>query len=420
MHNSADYARQLDNHDELAAFRPRFVIDNPDLIYLDGNSLGRLPKQTIRRMQRAVEHEWGTRLVRGWQEGWYGAAKRIGAKIASLIGAHSDEVIVADSTSINLFKLAVAALQARPERRVIVSDELNFPSDLYVLQSAAALAGSNYQLSLVRSDDGVIVTPEVMRAAIDHHTALVALTHTTFKSGFVYDMTAVTAEAHQSGALVLWDVCHSIGVVPLDFCAAAVDLAVGCTYKYLNGGPGAPAFLYVRRDLQQTLVNPIWGWFGDREPFEFRMQYEPARGIARFQSGTPPVLSLLAAEPGIDLVIEAGVNRIRAKSIQQTEFLITRWRECLEPLGVGINSPLDSSCRGSHVSLRHPEGLRIARALIGEMRVIPDFRYPDSIRFGISPLYTTYGEIDQAVERLRQVIEQRIYERYSNDRADVT
>jgi kynureninase len=233
-------------------------------------------------------------------------------------------------------------------------------------------------------------------------------------------MATVTEMVQACGALMLWDLCHSIGVMPISLNRTNVDMAVGCTYKYLNGGPGAPAFLYVRRDLQEQLLSPIRGWFGQRGQFDFSLTYDPAPGITRFQTGTPPILSLLAMEPGIDIVLEAGLDRIRLKSVRQTEYLVTLWRQHLEPLGVMLKSPLDAAQRGSHISFGHPEGLRIAQALIEEMRVIPDFRQPDNIRFGISPLYTTFAEIYEAVDRFRRVITQKIYERYARGRMDVT
>jgi kynureninase len=420
MRTDADYARELDRQDELARFRDEFVIDDPDLIYLDGNSLGRLPNRTVERLSAVVEKEWGRRLIRGWNEGWFDASQRIGAKIARVIGAQPDEVIVCDSTSVNLFKLVMAALQARPDRRKIVSDELNFPSDLYVLSGAIRLAGSGYRLDLAASADGITVSDDALDRIIDRDTAIVALTHTTFKSAFVYDLDTVTDMAHRAGTLVLWDLCHSVGVMPLGLNAAGVDLAVGCTYKYLNGGPGSPAFLYVRRDLQEQFANPIWGWFGHRAQFDFAQGYEPAPDMRRFQTGTPPILSLSVVEPGIDLVLEAGLNRIRAKSVRQTEYLVALWQELLQPLGVTFNSPRDPARRGSHVSFGHPEGLRIARSLIDDMHVIPDFRAPDNIRFGVGPLYTSFQEIHDAILRLHRVLTERLYENYPRDRPDVT
>ena len=415
-----NYARELDREDPLAHFRDEFVIENPSLIYLDGNSLGRLPKRTAARMKEVIDGEWGKRLIRGWGEGWFTAPQRIGGKIARLIEAEADEVVVADSTSVNFFKLVMAALAAWPDRHIVLSDDLNFPSDIYLLQGAIKLASPKHQLKLVRSVDGLVVSLDQLAEAITPDTVLVTLTHTAFKSGYVYDMRAVTEMAHRAGALMLWDLSHSVGAMPLALREADVDLAVGCTYKYLNGGPGAPAFLYVRRDLQEQLSSPIWGWFGQKGQFDFKLDYEPGPGLQRFLAGTPTMLSLAAVEPGVDLLLEAGLERLRAKSVRQTEYLIALWEELLKPLGVTLNSPRDSKRRGSHVSFGHPEGLRIDRALIEEMNVIPDFRYPDNIRLGIAPIYTSYIEIHEAVRRLRRVIVERLYEKYPTQRPDVT
>ncbi len=415
-----DYALELDHADELAPFRREFVIDDPELIYLDGNSLGRLPKRSAARLREVVEHEWGSRLIRGWNEGWFTLPQRVGAKIARLIGAQPDEVIAADSTSINFFKLACAALRARPQRSKIITDDLNFPSDVYVLQGVIDLLGRRHQLHIVHSEDGLGVSTDQLRDAIDGDTALVTLTHTAFKSGYIYDMAAITAAAQRAGALTLWDLSHSIGALPLALHDHGVDLAVGCTYKYLNGGPGAPAFLFVRKDLQTELLSPIWGWFGQQGQFDFDLQYQPAPGMDRWQAGTPNVLSLSAVEPALDLMLEAGVDRLRKKSNAQTEYLIGLWEELLQPLGVTLNSPRDADRRGSHVSLGHVEALRIDRALIEDFKVIPDFRYPDNIRLGLAPLYTSFAEIYEGVNRLRRVIAERWYEKYPRERPDVT
>lgn len=418
--SDVEYAVELDAQDELARYRDEFVVDDPDLIYLDGNSLGRLPKRTAARLSAVIEHEWGARLIRGWNEGWFTGPERIGGKIAQLAGAAAGEVIVADSTSVNLFKLVMAALQARPGRKKVVTDDLNFPSDVYILQGALRTMGPGYCLEVVHSADGISVGHDVLAQAIDQDTALVALTHTAFKSGFVYDMGAVTETAHRSGALMLWDLCHSVGAMPLALDAARVDLAVGCTYKYLNGGPGSPAFLFVARDVQAQLLNPIWGWFGQKGQFDFGLEYKPASGITQWLAGTPAMLSLAAIEPSVDLLLEAGLERLRDKSVRQTEYLIALWEEWLAPLGVKLNSPRAAACRGSHVSLGHPEGLRIDRALIEEMRVIPDFRYPDNIRLGIAPLYTRYVDIREGMRRLRRVMVERLYDKFPTERPEVT
>jgi kynureninase len=413
-------ARQLDAADPLARFRREFVVSDPHLVYLDGNSLGRLPRQTAPRLRKAIERDWGGRLIRGWGEGWFTASQRIGAKIAALVGAPPGDVVVADSTSVNLFKLVVAALRARPGRRTVVTDDMNFPTDLYVLQGAIELLGQGHRLVVVKSEDGLAVSDSALAGAVDGDTALLTLSHTAYRSAFVYDMAAVTALAHRAGALALWDLSHSVGAMPIALAAAKADLAVGCTYKYLNGGPGAPAFLYVREDLHGSLTNPVWGWFGRHEQFDMAPDYRPAPGILRFLVGTPPVLSLLGVEPGVDLLVEAGMDRVRAKSVAQTEYLVRLWERELEPLGFVLNSPRDPARRGSHVSLGHPEALRIDRALIEEMGVLPDFRYPDNLRLGIAPLYTSFADLHEAVARIARVVRDRRYERYPTERPTIT
>jgi kynureninase len=425
-HNPTDIstALDMDGQDELASFREAFVIDDPNLIYLDGNSLGRLPKHTAELLQTTIRHEWGNRLIRSWNEGWIDHARTLGAKIAHLVGAREDEIIVGDSTSINLFKLAAAAVRFNTDRTEIVSDVFNFPSDLYILQGIIDLLGSRHNLKMIPSADSIAISPDDVAAAIDTQTALVCLTHVAFKSAFMYDMATVTELAHRSGALMLWDLSHSTGAVPLDLNASDADIAVGCTYKYLNGGPGSPAFLYVRRDLQEQLLQPMWGWFAARQPFAFGLEFEPSADITRFQVGTPTMLSLKAVEAGLDLTLEAGMGRIRAKSIRQTDYLITLAEAWLAPLGFIIGSPLDASRRGSHVSLRHPEAYRINRALIESpspaVQVIPDFREPDNIRLGITPLYTTFQEIYLAMDRLRTIASEKLYEQFSCKRSKVT
>jgi kynureninase len=419
MTASLDYAQSLDAQDDLAGYREAFVQDG-DLIYMDGNSLGRLPRATVERMGAAVEREWGRDLIRGWHHGWYDAPRRIGGKIAGLLGAGPGQVLACDSTSTNLFKLTMAALALRPERRRIVSDTLNFPSDLYVIQGCVDLLGQRHQLHLAPSADGLSVDMATLADAIDERTALVTLSHVAFKSGFLYDMAAVTALAHAAGALVLWDLSHSAGVAPIDLDASGVDFAVGCCYKYLNGGPGAPAYLYVRHDLQEQARSPIWGWFGQRAPFAFGLEYEPAVGIDRFLAGTPPMLSLLAIEPALDMLLEAGVERIRAKSMHLTEYAIELCDALLAPAGYALGTPREAARRGSHVSVRHPEGYRINRALIEELGVLPDFREPDNIRLGLAPLTTSFADVWHTAERLRRAVDERMYMRYPTERLSVT
>ena len=416
----ADFAQRLDEQDELAPFRAAFVAADAELIYLDGNSLGRLPARTIERVRATVEQEWGQGLIRSWNAGWYRATARIGDKIGQLIGAGPGQVVVSDSTSVNLFKLAMAALALRPERDRIVSDVLNFPTDLYVLESCIRLLGGRHRLHLIPSPDGMTTDQPALFDALDRRAALLTLSHVAFKSAYLYDAVAVTERAHQAGALVLWDLSHSAGAVPIELDGWGVDLAVGCTYKYLNGGPGAPAFLYVRRELQEAALSPIWGWFGRRSPFGFDLHYEQAEGVTRFLVSSPPIVSLQAIEPGIDLVLEAGMDRIRSKSVQLTSYLVYLVDTVLAPLGFALGSPRDPACRGSHVSVRHPEGYRINRALIEEMAVLPDFREPDNIRLGLSPLYTSFADVWIAIDRIRQVVEEERYRRYPLKRLPVT
>jgi kynureninase len=414
------FATKLDQEDDLAAFRDAFVFAEPDLIYMDGNSLGRLPRQTTRQVAETVESEWGRDLIRAWNAGWYQAPARVGDKLGRLVGAAPGQVVVCDSTSVNLFKLVMAALAMRPNRNRIVSDVLNFPSDLYVLQGCVRLLGNRHHLELIPSTDGITVEPLALLDAIDGRTALVTLSHVTFKSSFLHDAARITGRAHQVGALTLWDLSHSAGVVPIELDNWGCDLAIGCTYKYLNGGPGAPAFLYVRHSLQGEALSPIWGWFGQRAPFAFDLDYTPAQGISRFLVGTPPILSLSALEPALDLLLSAGVARLRQKSLRLTSYLIYLVDSILAPLGFALGSPRDPTRRGSHVGIRHPEGYRINRALIEQMQVLPDFREPDNIRLGLAPLYTTYAEVWEAIDRIRKVVEEKRYQHYGQERRAVT
>jgi kynureninase len=415
-----EQARALDAADPLARFREQFFIANPEMIYLDGNSLGRLPLRTETLMADLIRRQWGEQLIQSWNEGWFTLPERVGGKLAQLIGAQADEVIVADSTSINLFKLVVASLRLQRGRSRILTDDLNFPSDIYVLQGIVGMLGAGHQLEIVRSEDGVHGPVEALLAALDENVALVVLSHTVFKSGYVYDMKAVTEAVHAVGGLMLWDLSHSVGSIPVELNAAQADLAVGCTYKYVNGGPGAPAFLYVRRDLQEHLQNPISGWMGQRAPFDFTLEYAPEAGIRRFLTGTPPILSMALIEPGVDLLLEAGMEALRAKSIQQTSLLVHLWEEKLASLGYTLKSPRQPEQRGSHISLGHPEGWRINQALIHNLGVLPDFRAPDNIRLGIAPLYTSFVDVYTAAERLQRAVEEQIYMRYSSRRATVT
>lgn len=390
-----DAARELDRNDPLALFRDRFEPLEPGLIYLDGNSLGRMPRRAAEDVILAAKQGWGQRLIRGWNDGWIDMPTRLGQKFAGIIGCEPDEVVVCDSTSTNLFKLASAALRDLAPRRRIVSDASNFPSDLYILQGLG---------EVVLSDD----------LAADDETALVSFSHVAFKSGAIRSFESVTAVA--GDAFVLADISHSVGVVSMDI--HQVPLAVGCCYKHLNGGPGAPAFLYVRKDVQDRLHNPLQGWIGREDPFSFHLDYQPKQGIERWQVSTPSVLSMVAMEAGLDLVLEAGIGAIRRKSIQLTEYYIALVDAYLPEFVLA--SPREPEHRGSHVLLRHPEAWRITRALIEQANVIPDFRAPDGVRFGFAPLYNSFEEVAEAVRRLQNIMETKAYEAFAAERPTVT
>ncbi len=404
-----------------APFRDRFVIDDPHVAYLDGNSLGRLPKTTVGRLQHVVSHEWGRRLIGSWNQDWLPIARRVGDKIGSLIGAAPGETLVCDSTSINLYKTAWALLQHRGSRRTIVTDAANFPTDLYVLEGLRKQVDPDLRLQPLLLEQGShTAVNDVLEQAINHDTALVCLSHVNYKTGYAFDLSAVTEMAHSHGTPILWDLSHSVGAVPVDLGSAKVDAAVGCTYKYLNGGPGAPAFLMVRSDCLPQLRNPIPGWFGAARPFDFGGTYEPHPGIERFAVGTPPILSLSAVEPGVDLTCEAGIVALRQRGWRLMQHFFELYDHRLQKLGFGLVTPRECEAAGSHVSLTHPDAWPITQDLIQRHRVIPDFRGPDIIRFGITPLYTLGREIDQAVAALESSVTHGTYRSYPQQRRGVT
>ncbi len=421
--NDISLAKKLDADDPLKIFRDEFVRTEEKIIYLNGNSLGRLPIKTQSYLNQVISKQWGERLVRSWNEGWYDLPSKVGTKIAKIIGAEEEEVILADSTSINLYKLVLAALQYQSERKTIVSDEFNFPSDLYVIQGIIKQLQKNHNLVIVKSKDGITIDSEDINIEINSDTALLTLSHACFKSAFLYDMENITKLAHDSGALMLWDLSHSIGVVDIDLNKSNVDMAIGCTYKYLNGGPGSPAFIYVRKNLQDKLNPSVPGWFGAGSPFEFNLEYNASEGIKRFLTGTPPIVSLSAVDSSIDLILDAGIDNIRIKSIKLTEYMIFLINNILLPLEFKIGSPLEENFRGSHISIRHPEAFKIVKAMVDEKNnivVIPDFREPDNIRLGLSPLYTTFEELWLTVNRIEEIVLTKEYEKYKEIKSDVT
>ena len=395
-------AGALDRADPLASLTNRFV-ESPEVTsYLDGNSLGRPLRVTSPRLARFIEHDWGSRLIRSWDEEWFERPLTLGDRLGALVlGAGEGQTVIADSTTVMLYKLIRAAVGARPTRTEIVLDDDNFPTDRFLVEGIARECGLTIRWISVDRDSGV--TRDQVAAVVSDRTAVVLLSHVSYRSAFLADMQAITEEVHSAGALVLWDLCHSAGVVPTELDHWGVDLAVGCTYKYLNGGPGSPAFGYVAKRLQQELEQPIWGWMGARDVFGMREEFEPAHGMRRFISGTPPVLAMMPMCDMLDLIEEAGLPAIRNKSIALTEFVISLAEELLVPEGASIATPRPAAERGSHVMIRH-ERFRDVIGTAWIEGVIPDFRNPDGLRIGLSPLSTSFDEVSVGMHRIRDIL----------------
>ncbi|QBR00962.1 kynureninase [Paraburkholderia pallida] len=384
----------LDAADPLAHCRARFNLP-ADTIYLDGNSLGAMPANVPARMKTALEDEWAHGLIRSWNDAdWYPAPQRTGNKIAKLIGAGPGEVIVADSTSVNLFKVLVAATRMRAERRVILAERTNFPTDVYIASSVAQMTGCELRC----------VDPEEVMSSIDDSVAVVSLTHVNYKSGKRYDMEAVTRKAHEAGALIVWDLCHSAGAMPVHLNGCEADFAVGCGYKYLNGGPGAPAYVFVAKRHLADLNQPLTGWHGHAKPFEFTHDYAPHAGIDRMLTGTAPQLGVIALEAALEAFEGVDLEVLRAKSVALGNLMIELADQHLAGLGCTLASPRDAGQRGSQVSLAHAEGYAVMQALIAR-KVIGDFRAPDILRFGFAPLYVRYADIWDTVSALKDILE---------------
>jgi kynureninase len=398
-------AEALDAEDPLAGFRPRFVLGDEERIYLDGNSLGRLPVATRDRLAAVVE-EWGERLVGAWPD-WIDGPARAGDLLAEgVLGARPGEVVVTDSTTVNLFKLCAAALDAKwlSASGVLLVDAAEFPTDRYVLQGLAAQRGLELRTFTSDPVEGPTVE-DIERACGSGDVALVVLSHVAYRSGALADLPAITAAARELDTHLVWDLSHSAGVVPVDLNAAGVELAAGCTYKYLNAGPGAPAFLYVAEKLHEMLRSPIWGWFAQREQFAMDRDYDPEPDARRFLAGTPPVLGLAAVEESARMTTEAGVDALRAKSVALGELAVALYDEWLAPMGFELGSPREAARRGSHIALRHADAWPICRALDERAAVVTDFRAPDAVRFGFAPLYTRFVDVWDALDRLRDLVE---------------
>jgi kynureninase len=392
-------AEKLDADDPLASFRAKFALEE-GIIYLNGNSLGALPLATRDRLTEVINVEWGRDLARSWEH-WPDLPRRAGEAVAGLIGAAPGQTIVSDSTTVNLYKLASAALDARPGRTVVVTDDDNFPTDRYVLEGLAASRG--LELRMLRTDIDSGLRPEQLAEAVDGNTALVSLSHVAYRGGALADMPAITSVVHSRGALMLWDLCHSVGAVPVRLDDCGVDLAVGCTYKYMNAGPGAPAFLYVASRLRDELRQPVWGWWSQRNQFEMGPVYDAATGMVRYLTGTPGILGVAAVEEGARLLLEAGIDAIRAKSALLTAYLVELADAWLIPAGCALASPRDPARRGGHITFAHPSAERLVTDL-DSRGIISDFRTPGRLRFGLSPLTTRFTDVWDAALATRDLL----------------
>ena len=396
-----------DGADPLAALRGQFALPE-GLIYLDGNSLGARPKSALARAQAVIAEEWGAGLIRSWNTaGWFDLPKRLGDRLAPLIGAAAGEVVVTDTTSLNLFKALAGAVHMQAQgagaaRRVLVTERSNFPTDIYMAEGLASWLDRGYTIRLVDSVDEI-------EGAVDADCAVLMLTHVNYRTGYQHDMAALSAHAHAQGALVLWDLAHSAGAVPVDLHGAGADFAVGCTYKYLNGGPGAPAFLWVPRRHQDAFSQPLSGWWGHARPFDMAPGFVPTAGIGRALCGTQPIVSLALVECGLDIFAQTGMDAVRAKSLALTDLFIELVEERCAAHPLGLVTPREHARRGSQVSFTHPQGFAVMAALIGR-GVIGDYREPAIMRFGFTPLYTSYTEVWDAVEILRQILDDQAYD----------
>ncbi|MBL8116728.1 MAG: kynureninase [Anaerolineae bacterium] len=398
---SYEAIREMDANDPLKAFREKFYVPE-GVLYFDGNSLGALPKGVEARLGEAVRQEWGNGLIRSWiGAGWYDMPRRLGDKIGRLVGAKPGQVVVADSTSVNLFKVLAAALKLQVGKSVILSEPDNFPTDLYMAQGLVELLGSAHELRLKWAEEII--------DAIDTQTAVVMLTHVNYRTGWMHDMKAITKRAHEMGALVIWDLAHSAGAMPVELDDVEADFAIGCGYKYLNGGPGAPAFVYVAERHQARFSQPLAGWMGHAQPFSFEWKYEPAEGISRYLAGTQAVLSMTALECGVDVMLEADLQAMREKSLVMSDLFMRLVEEQCKGYDLKLVTPTERERRGSQVCLSHPEGYAMMQALIAR-GVIGDFRAPDILRFGFTPLYVGYEDIWKAVGILAEILETRAWD----------
>lgn len=414
--------KQKDEKDPLSKFRAHFHHPKNEL-YFDGNSLGKLPLKAQQTLHEIIQNQWGEGLIRSWNTHWLDIPKKIAAKYAQLLGAEKEEICIGESTSVRLYQILHALMSSGLFPKQLTTDILNFPTDLYVMEGLVKVFKIS-PISLISYSNEVEADIKKLKKFIANHPGIICLSLVSYKSAFLYPMQLLNRWAAKHSSIIVWDLSHAVGAVAVDLKETETKIALGCTYKYMNGGPGSPAFLYVNKGVQSKLFNPIQGWFGHQLPFDFEREYTPAQGIDRFASGTPSILSMAAMEAGVDLVLEAGIESLRHKSILQSELLLKMVQEELIPLGFLIESPIESEYRGSHVSLSHPASWQICQALLAgsklQPKIIPDFRPPNFIRFGITPLYTQYKDLLVLVNTLKTIMNTERYLNFSTEKTTVT
>ena len=420
--NLHSIALENDKNDSLSSFKKRFL-NNENEIYLDGNSLGKLPLETLNDLNNTIKNQWGKKLIRSWNEHWLDLNDRVNLKMSKLINADPNEVLVGESTSVNLYKLLYGLLNSKKYNKSLITDSLNFPSDLYIMEGLKELTISK-KVIIVKYLSDLESDLKLLKESIKQNPGIICLSLVSYKSSWLYPMLELNEFAENNKSIIVWDCSHAIGVIDIDVKKTKTKIALGCTYKFLNGGPGSPSFIYINNKLIKYISNPIQGWFGHEKPFDFPDNYHPFDGIKKFEAGTPSVISLSAIENGIDITLEAGIKNIRIKSKNLGDFLITLIKKELEALGFEITSPLISKNRGSHVSIKHKEAWRICKLLIkgkkNRKTIIPDFRPNNTIRLGIAPLYISYVDLFETIERIKEIVNTKEFLLIDDSKESVT
>ena len=415
-------AIEKDNNDDLKSFKSRFV-NNDNEIYLDGNSLGKLPVVTENDLITAVKNEWGQNLISSWNDNWLKMSEKINFKMSKLINSDNDEVLVGESTSVNLYKILYCLLDSNQYKKNLVTDCLNFPSDNYIIEGLKDHTEKK-EITILNYNNNLSCNIDLLKKSIQENPGIYCLSLVTYKSSFLYPIKELNEFAENNKSIIVWDCSHAIGVVNIDVKDSKTKAAIGCTYKFLNSGPGSPSFLYVSKDILNHLQNPIKGWFGHSKPFDFENKYKPADNINKFNAGTPSVLSLIPVNTGLDLVLEAGIMNIRNKSIELGEYLIKIINIELNKFDVKITSPIESKSRGSHITIQHKEAWKICKLLIeggnNRKRIIPDFRPENNIRLGFSPLYVSFIDLYETVIAIKDILENKEYLKIDDSKPEVT